>query len=159
MENLDEIESKFLVKELTEELKHSAYKVKVIKQAYIGEGDNFVTRVRLSEVYDSYSDYLDGTRSSVEAFFTIKEKVSGKTRFEEEKSISLESAEYMIGKEKLSVEKVRFCIAQKEEYLKSEIPENIHEDFWIDTESFTRDNEEYVSKVLTWEVDEFTGNN
>jgi CYTH domain-containing protein len=159
MENLDEIESKFLVKKLTNEMKKSAYAVKVIKQAYIGEGEHFVQRVRLSEVYNSYNDFLAGICASKEAFLTIKEKIGGKKRFEEEKAISLVSAEFMIGKETLSIEKIRFCIGQKEEYLKSSIPKNVHPDFWIGTRTIKQNGDEVVLKTLTWEVDEFEGNN
>jgi adenylate cyclase len=150
-----EIEKKFIVPELSIELLKTANQVKVIKQAYIGEGEHFVTRVRLSEVYDSYGDYMAGVCAKQEAFITIKEKTSGAKRLEVEPSISIADALLLINKESKKIEKVRYCFYQKESYSEEFIPSKlVPKDFFKNVNA-----EGIVEKTLMWELDVFEGTN
>ena len=75
---INEIERKFLVKELKDETKNSADSIKSIEQAYIGEGDNFIQRIRTSASFKNNSALLIGIPDKETAFLTIKEKKGGK---------------------------------------------------------------------------------
>ncbi len=155
-----EIEKKFLVPNVTKKLLGSAFLIKMIKQAYIGEGDNFVQRLRYSQVFESLLNLDAGVCQNQEAFFTIKEKTSGTKRIEVEQNIDIAVCNLMIGKEKVKVEKTRYCISQKEEYLLKDIPKEHLEQFKKTGEIYqNEEGNEVIIKTLVWELDIFEGDN
>lgn len=108
----DEIEYKYLFNpnfDIDEVIK-TAKKVKIIDQAYIGEGEVFVERVRLIEQFSSYENYEKKEHPSLLAELTIKEKVGGAKRLEFEYEISRHDAEQIVAKEINKIEKTRFII-------------------------------------------------
>ncbi len=109
-----EIERKFLIKPLTEELKNSAYVVKEIKQSYLADSDNYVVRIRSSNEFDNEQDRKMGICKKSQAYLTIKQKIGGIARPEYEFSIPVGDADKLISQERTAVEKIRYCVKSKE---------------------------------------------
>lgn len=109
-----EIERKYLIKPLTEEVKNTAYMVKEIKQSYLADSENYVVRIRSSNEFESEKDRQIGLCQKSQAYLTIKQKIGGIARPEYEFNIPIADAEMLIAQEKTAVEKVRYCIRSVE---------------------------------------------
>lgn len=109
-----EIERKYLIKPLTDEIKNSAYMVKEIKQSYLADSENYVVRIRSSNEFDSEQDRKVGICKKSQAYLTIKQKIGGIARPEYEFTIPIADADQLISQEKTAVEKIRYCIRSKE---------------------------------------------
>jgi len=109
-----EIERKFLIKPLTEELKNSAYMVKEIEQSYLADSDNYVVRIRTSNEFDSEQDRKMGICKKSQAYLTIKQKIGGIARPEYEFTIPVGDAHKLISQERTAVAKIRYCVKSKE---------------------------------------------
>lgn len=154
---INEIERKFLVKELKDETKNSASSIKSIEQAYIGEGDNFIQRIRTSASFKNNSALLIGIPDNETAFLTIKEKKGGISRIEVETTIPFEQGLLLIDSEKEKIQKTRFVIPQVEFYQKEDIPEEIIKD--TDKYGYKSLENGLYEKTLYWEIDVFKGDN
>jgi adenylate cyclase len=153
----NEIERKFLIKELTSEIKDKAECIKSIEQAYIGEGDNFIHRIRTSKNYESNSAMILGISNKEEAFLTIKEKKGGLSRIEVETNLPIEEGLLLINSEKEKIQKTRFVIPQVENYQENEIPQNILEE--AEKLNYIKLPNGSFNKTLYWEIDVFEGDN
>lgn len=109
-----EIEKKYLIKPITEELKNSAYVVKEIKQSYLAESDAYVVRIRSSNEFESENARKMGVCKKSNAYLTIKQKIGGIARQEYEFDIPVGDADFLIENEKTVVEKNRYCLKSKE---------------------------------------------
>lgn len=154
---INEIERKFLVKELNNDVKNSADSIKSIEQAYIGEGDNFIQRIRTSSSFKNHSALLIGTPDEETAFLTIKEKKGGISRIEVETTIPFDQGLLLINSEKEKIQKIRFVIPQVELYQEEDIPEEI-----LDNKNkygYEKLDNGLYKKTLYWEIDVFKGDN
>lgn len=154
-----EVERKFVVGN-PDGLKEQAFKVEKIKQAYIGQGEHFIQRVRAKEVYSSDNNFKMGICSNKQGLMTIKEMVEGNERFESEQPWNLNHVYLMIEREKEKIEKVRYCISQVEKYNISTLTEDqINILLKKGGSEISEDGSQYIEVVMTWEVDFFEGDN
>lgn len=154
---INEIERKFLVKELNNDVKSRADSIKSIEQAYIGEGDNFIQRVRTSSSFKNNSDLLMGNPDKETAFLTIKEKKGGISRIEVETTIPFDQGLLLINSEKEKIQKTRFVVPQVELYQEEDIPEEILEN--NNKYNYEKLDNGLYQKTLYWEIDVFKGDN
>lgn len=153
----NEIERKFLIKKNSLEFKDQSTSVKTIEQAYIGEGANFIHRIRTAVQFKSNSAFLMGLSDNEEAFLTIKEKKGGLSRIEVETTLPFEEGLLLINSEQQKIQKTRFVVAQKETYKENELPEDILNNY--KELNYTKLENGMYEKTLHWEIDVFKGDN
>ena len=153
----NEIERKFLMDVLLTEIKDKAESIKEIEQAYIGEGENFIHRIRTAAKYKTNSALLMGIPDSQEAFLTIKEKKGGLSRIEVETTLPFEEGLLLINSEKEKIQKTRYVIPQVELYQEEDIPEEVLEKY--EKLGYKKLDNGLYEKTLYWEIDVFKGDN
>lgn len=154
-----EIERKFIVSNISG-LKERAFEVQKIKQAYIGQGENFIQRVRAKEIYASEEDFKMGICKRKKGILTIKEMVGGLERFESEQQWDLSHVYLMIDKEKEKIEKVRYCLPQKEVYSLENLTSEQEKILLLNNARKVNVNGlPSLEIIMVWEIDFFEGLN